>query len=176
MNLLKPQTIFIFILGVSLFFSSCKKEKGCTDLLALNYNLNAVKDNGSCRYLSENFVGVYSINDSITGGMIIDEWGEGRNYTVEIVQNEDNPSQIIIRNWAKVYTYTDNPSADYTQVSAQVDGDSLFVEFQEIINTDGYKAHSSSGKIIGDSIFYDFEYENFFGEVFWGTASGIKIE
>jgi hypothetical protein len=52
----------------------------------------------------------------------------------------------------------------------------LFVEFQEIINTDGYKAHSSSGKIIGDSIFYDFEYENFFGEVFWGTASGIKIE
>ena len=30
--------------------------------------------------------------------------------------------------------------------------------------------------IEGDSIFYDFEYENFFGEVFWGTANGIKIE
>jgi hypothetical protein len=26
------------------------------------------------------------------------------------------------------------------------------------------------------SIFYDFEYENFLGEVFWGIASGIKIE
>ena len=49
-------------------------------------------------------------------------------------------------------------------------------KFQEIINTDDYKAHNSSGKIVGDSIFYDFEYENFFGEVFWGTANGIKIE
>ena len=108
--------------------------------------------------------------------MIPGEWSGQRNYTMEIVQNEDNPSQIIIRNWAKIYTYTDNPTKDYTQVYAQVDGDSLFVGFQEIINTDGYKAHNSSGKIIVDSIFYDFEYENFFGEVFWGTASGIKIE
>ena len=29
------------------------------------------------------------------------------------------------------------------------------------INTDGYKAHNSSGKIIGDSIFYDFEKQEF---------------
>ncbi len=175
MNLLKPQSIFIVMVGVTLFFSSCKEE-GCTDLLAINYDLNSTKNNGSCKYLSENFIGVYSINDSITGGMIPGEWSGQRNYTMEIVQNEDNPSQIIIRNWAKIYTYTDNPTKDYTQVHAQVDGDSLFVGFQEIINTDGYKAHNSSGKIIVDSIFYDFEYENFFGEVFWGTASGIKIE
>ena len=175
MNLLKPQSIFIVMVGVTLFFSSCKEE-GCTDLLAINYDLNSTKDNGSCKYSSENFIGVYSINDSITGGMTPGEWSGQRNYTMEIVQNEDNPSQIIIRNWAKIYTYTDNPTKDYTQVYAQVDGDSLFVGFQEIINTDGYKAHNSSGKIIVDSIFYDFEYENFFGEVFWGTASGIKIE
>lgn len=176
MNLLNPQSIFILMVGIALFFFSCKEEEGCTDLLALNYNLNAAKDNGSCKYLSENFTGVSFIKDSITGGIISGEWGGERNYTMEIVQNEDNPSEIIIRNWAKVHTYTDNPTTDYTQVSAQVDGDSLFVEFQEIINTDGYKAHNSSGKIIGDSIFCDFEYENFFGELFWGKASGIKIE
>ena len=176
MNLPKPQSIVIAVLGVTLFFNSCKEEEGCTDLLALNYDFNAAKDNGSCKYLSENFVGLYSINDSITGGMIAGEWKGLRKYTIEIFQNGDNPSQVIIRNWAKVHTYTDNPTADYTQVSAQVEGDSLFVEFQQIINTDGYKAHNSSGKIIGDSIFYDFEYENFFGEIFWGTANGIKIE
>ena len=176
MNLLNPQYIFIVIVGVSLCFFSCKEEEGCTDLLALNYNFNAAKDNGSCRYLSENFIGAYSIKDSITGGMITGEWGGERNYTVEIVQNEDNPSEIIIRNWAKIHTYIDNLTTDYTQVSAQIDRDSLFVTFQEIINTDGYKAHNSSGKIIRDSIFYDFEYENFFGEVFWGKARGIKIE
>ena len=176
MNLLKPQSIFIVTLGVALFFSSCKEQEGCTDLLALNYNLNAVKENGSCKYLSENFVGIYGIKDSITGGMLLGEWEAERNYTMEIVQDEDNPSQIIIRNWAQIHNYTDNYSDDYTQVSAYVNGDSLFVEFQEIINTNSYKAHNSCGKIIVDSIFYDFEYENFFGEVFWGTASGIKIE
>ena len=176
MNLLNPQSIFIVTEGVTLFFSSSKEEEGCTDLLALNYNLNAVKDNGSCKYLSENFVGIYAIKDSITGGMLLGEWEAERNYTMEIVQDEDNPSQIIIRNWAQIHNYTDNYSDDYTQVSAYVNGDSLFVEFQEIINTNSYKAHNSCGKIIVDSIFYDFEYENFFGEVFWGTASGIKIE
>ena len=176
MNLLKPKSIFNVTLGVVLFFSSCKKQEGCTDLLALNYNLTAVKDNGSCKYLSDNFVGIYVIKDSITGGMILGEWETGRNYTMEIVQDEDNPSQIIIRNWAQIPNYNDNSSDDYTQVYAYVNGDSLFVEFQEIIYTNSFKAHNSCGKIIGDSIFYDFEYENFFGEVFWGTASGIKIE
>ena len=175
MNLLKPQSIFIVMVGVALFFSSCKEE-GCTDLLAINYDLNATKDNGSCKYLSENFVGIYGIKDSITGGMILSEWEAVRNYTIEIVQDEDNPSQIIIRNWAKIHNYSDNSSDNYSQVSAYVNEDSLFVEFQEINNTNSYKAHNSCGKIILDSIFYDFEYENFFGEVFWGTARGIKIE
>ena len=42
MNLLKPQSIFIVMVGVTLFFSSCKEEEeGCTDLLALNYDFNA---------------------------------------------------------------------------------------------------------------------------------------
>ena len=173
MNLLKPKSIFIVMLGVTLFFSSCKEE-GCTDLLAINYDLNSTKDNGSCKHLSENFTGVYSIKDSITGGMIPCEWGGERNYLMEIVQNEDNPSEIIIRNWAKVHTYTYNPTTDYTQVSAQVDGDSLFVEFQEIINTVVYKAHNSSGKIIGDSIFCDFEYETFLVNCFGKRLVALK--
>ena len=164
MNLLNPQSIFILIKGIALFFFSCKKEEGCTDLLALNYNLNTAKDNGSCKYLSENFTGVYSIKDSITGGMIPCEWGGERNY----------PSEIIIRNWAKVHTYTYNPTTDYTQVCAQVDGDSLFVEFQEIINTVVYKAHNSSGKIIGDSIFCDFEYETFLVNCFGKRLVALK--
>jgi hypothetical protein len=126
--------------------------------------------------LSENFVGVYYINDSITGGMIPGEWKAERNYTLEIVQNENSPSQIILKNWANIYTYADNPSENYTQVTAEVDGDSLFVNSQEINNTEGYYAHNSFGMIIGDSIFYNFEYENFFGEVFWGIASGIKLQ
>jgi hypothetical protein len=170
------KTLSFLLIGTIVLISSCKKEEGCTDMLALNYNLNALEDNGSCNYLSENFVGVYYINDSITGGMIPGEWKEERNYTLEIVQNENSPSQIILKNWANIYTYADNPSENYTQVTAKVDGDSLFVNSQEINNTEGYYAHNSFGMIIGDSIFYNFEYENFFGEVFWGIASGIKLQ
>ena len=44
-------------LAVSIIFAACKKEddtpvavNGCTDNTALNYNLNATNDNGSCTY------------------------------------------------------------------------------------------------------------------------------
>ena len=44
-------------LAVSIIFAACKKEddtpvavNGCTDNTALNYNLNATNDNGSCSY------------------------------------------------------------------------------------------------------------------------------
>ena len=37
-------------LTISLIFISCKKEEGCTDPLALNYNSQAILEDGSCTY------------------------------------------------------------------------------------------------------------------------------
>ena len=41
---------YFSILIITLLFFSCKKEEGCTDPLALNYNALATIDDGSCNY------------------------------------------------------------------------------------------------------------------------------
>lgn len=38
------------LLTLSILNSSCRKPKGCTDLNAINYDLNAEKDDGTCEY------------------------------------------------------------------------------------------------------------------------------
>lgn len=52
MNIVKYATMGLLFLGVTALMS-CKKEtekEGCMDLNAINYDLQAKKDNGSCEY------------------------------------------------------------------------------------------------------------------------------
>ena len=62
------------LLAVSLIFTACKKEEGCTDAIATNYNADAEDDDNSCIY---SIVGTWSptsaeVNYSVTmGGMTL---------------------------------------------------------------------------------------------------------
>ena len=42
--------ILYILLTISIVFSACKKEEGCTDPIAINYNADAEDDDGSCNY------------------------------------------------------------------------------------------------------------------------------
>jgi len=57
--------ILYLFLTVSLIFSSCAKEEGCTDSQATNYNSDAEEEDESCTY---SLVGVWNMTStSITG-------------------------------------------------------------------------------------------------------------
>jgi hypothetical protein len=45
------------LLAVSFIFTACKKEEGCTDAIAANYNADAEDDDGSCTY---SIIGVWT--------------------------------------------------------------------------------------------------------------------
>ena len=58
---------------LSFIFTACKKEEGCTDLVAVNYNVDAEEDDGSCLFAygdcQECVNGVVINNDSDNDGI-----------------------------------------------------------------------------------------------------------
>ena len=44
-----------FIIIITLSFTSCKKNTGCTDSAAINYDSEANRDDGSCQYVAVNY-------------------------------------------------------------------------------------------------------------------------
>jgi hypothetical protein len=96
--------IFLIIMTIPLVFTSCKTEEGCTDFAATNYNADAEKDDGSCKYnLSLRFTHTIDGNDVQINEMIYSNTA-GQNYSVQtlrylisdITLNTVNGSSVLL--------------------------------------------------------------------------------
>ena len=66
--------LLYLLIATSLVFTACKKEEGCTDPIATNYNADAEEDDNSCTY---GIVGVWTpISVSGTSSMTVVVLGE----------------------------------------------------------------------------------------------------
>ena len=93
MNFLKSISIAaLFLLIAVLILPSCQK-KGCIDSDAINYDLEAKVDDGSCIYQAENVAGTYQVT-----GYRVDFFGDTvqQNYTMII--NQVNGINITLSN------------------------------------------------------------------------------
>jgi len=125
------------LLAVSIIFSACKKEEGCTDSTATNYNADAENDDGSCTYSIIGTWNVVSMVYDITEGV----------YTSGSYPNG-------------IFTVTDitsgvaNYALENAQLTHEFSSDGLFTQiFNNDISNNQTNTSFGSFVIVEDSIF-----------------------
>ena len=116
-------------LAVAFIFTACKKEEGCTNSMATNYNADAEEDDGSCTYsivgvwtptsaavnssytYYQNGILIYSMDTSYTSTSNDPDWEAS---TIEFTTNGDIKEDGEVTG---TYTYSNNT------LTANVDGE-----------------------------------------------------
>ena len=111
--------ILYFFLVVSFIFTGCKKEEGCTDASATNYNADAEDDDGSCTY---DIIGVWNATTvvvdtslTVTINGVVDETQSGSGTMTATPDDAETPTNIeFLSNGTAYATFSYDNEIDTT--------------------------------------------------------------
>ena len=95
----KAILLFVLVFGVAIVINSCKSE-GCMDSIALNYDDEAGKEDGSCIYPADKLVGDWTVAETVHSTT--------NTYDATITKNDnDNITISAVRNSPPAYFVND---------------------------------------------------------------------
>jgi hypothetical protein len=84
-------SLILFSLSIVLGTVTSCNRKGCTDTIAENYSSKSKKDDGTCVYATEKFVGTYNVTRNCGGAT--------ETFSMTVSKSSSNKTQIIISNF-----------------------------------------------------------------------------
>jgi len=132
--------LVFFVLSM-LFFSACKKEKvkGCNDSTAINFNVEAKENDGTCNYLRDKYLGQFE------GIKTCQIYASEPAFSFSISPSAENFGRLIINE------FPESGASLYANLDFS-DSDQIILPNQTIENGLDVSEVSGTGRLSSDSI------------------------
>ena len=160
---------YLSILITTILFFSCKKEEGCIDPTALNYNSEATIDNGSCNYAPISDLNIH-FTQTVNGNPLI---LDSMMYTNQ--ENDNYSIQTVRYLLSDITLHTDNGTStlldDVHFIDLSIDS-TLTLHIAEIVDKNYTAISFTMGLDSTKNITDLFLNENFFPSFAWPDFMG----